>query len=31
IARLCGFGNQDYFSRAFKKRYGLPPVQWRNN
>ena len=29
IAMGCGYPNQLHFSRAFKKRYGLPPRQWR--
>lgn len=30
ISRLCGFDNPHYFSRAFRKRYGISPSQWRN-
>ena len=29
IASSCGYPNQLHFSRAFKKRYGLSPRQWR--
>ena len=29
IAAVCGYPNQLHFSRAFKKRYGLSPRQWR--
>ncbi len=29
IAALCGYANQLHFSRAFKKRYGLSPREWR--
>lgn len=29
IARRCGYPNQLHFSRAFKKRYGLSPREWR--
>lgn len=29
IAALCGYPNQLHFSHAFKKRYGLPPREWR--
>ena len=29
IAEACGFGDVYYFSRAFKKRTGLPPGQYR--
>ena len=29
IARRCGYPNQLHFSQAFKKRYGLPPREWR--
>ena len=29
IARQCGYPNQLHFSQAFKKRYGLPPREWR--
>lgn len=29
IAALCGYPNQLHFSRAFKKRYGVCPRQWR--
>lgn len=29
IAAACGYPNQLHFSRAFKKRYGLSPREWR--
>ena len=29
IAQLCGYPNQLHFSRAFKKRYGVSPREWR--
>ena len=29
IAAKCGYQNQLHFSRAFKKRYGVPPREWR--
>lgn len=29
IAFMCGYPNQLHFSRAFKKRYGLSPREWR--
>ncbi|MEY8389152.1 AraC family transcriptional regulator [Oscillospiraceae bacterium 38-13] len=29
IAARCGYPNQLHFSRAFKKRYGLSPREWR--
>ncbi len=29
ISALCGYPNQLHFSRAFKKRYGVSPRQWR--
>ncbi len=29
IAAMCGYPNQLHFSRAFKKRYGAPPREWR--
>ncbi len=31
IAYACGFSDEKYFSRAFKKRYGYPPSKLRNN
>lgn len=31
IAFACGFEDEKYFSRAFKKKYGYPPSQLRNN
>ncbi|MCI8400316.1 MAG: AraC family transcriptional regulator [Oscillibacter sp.] len=30
IAAACGYPNQLHFSRAFKKRYGASPREWRN-
>ena len=30
ISALCGYPNQLHFSRAFKKRYGVSPRQWRD-
>lgn len=30
IAAMCGYANQLHFSRAFKKRYGLSPREWRS-
>ena len=29
IAARCGYPNQLHFSRAFKKRYGISPREWR--
>lgn len=29
VASICGFRDPLYFSRAFSKRHGLPPGQWR--
>ena len=29
IASACGYPNQLHFSRAFKKRYGVSPREWR--
>ena len=29
IAAQCGYPNQLHFTRAFHKRYGLPPREWR--
>lgn len=29
IAAQCGYPNQLHFSRAFKKRYGISPREWR--
>ena len=29
IARQCGYPHQLHFAQAFKKRYGLPPREWR--
>ena len=31
IAVRCGYPNQLHFSQAFKKRYGLPPREWRKS
>ncbi|MBR2353843.1 MAG: helix-turn-helix transcriptional regulator [Clostridia bacterium] len=31
IALSCGFTDEKYFSRAFKKKYGYPPSQLRNH
>ena len=31
IAQLCGYPNQLHFSRAFKKRYGVSPREWRRD
>ncbi len=30
IAAMCGFCNLHYFSRCFKKRFGLSPTQWKS-
>ncbi len=29
VAERFGFGNEFYFSRFFRRHYGLPPSQWR--
>jgi AraC family L-rhamnose operon regulatory protein RhaS len=29
IADACGFGNLQYFIRAFRRKYGMPPGRWR--
>ena len=29
IAQLCGFENSNYFSTAFKKRFGVSPTEYR--
>ena len=29
IAASCGYVNQLHFSRAFRKRYGTSPREWR--
>ena len=29
ISQMCGYPNQLHFSRAFKKRYGVSPREWR--
>ncbi len=31
ISFLCGFSDEKYFSRAFRKKYGYPPSQLRNH
>jgi len=31
VAHACGFENQQYFCRAFKQRYCLPPSAWRSD
>lgn len=31
IAKSCGYWDQLYFSRAFSKRYGESPTQWRRS
>ena len=31
ISFVCGFTDEKYFSRAFKKRYGCSPSQLKNN
>ncbi len=30
VAYACGFEQPDYFCTAFRRRYGLPPGEWRN-
>ncbi len=30
VAEACGFSNIEYFSKTFKKYYGLPPKEWRH-
>ncbi len=30
IAREIGYDSEAAFSRAFSKRYGIPPTKWRN-
>jgi len=30
ISVMCGYRDQLHFSRAFKQKYGLSPVQWKN-
>ena len=30
VSALCGYPNQLHFSRAFKKRYGISPREWRS-
>ena len=29
IAQLCGFGDPNYFSKQFKRHYGIPPQQYQ--
>ena len=29
ICEICGFSDSNYFSRVFKKTYGMPPSQFR--
>ena len=29
IAFECGFSDQNYFTRIFRKKYGIPPAQFR--
>ena len=31
IASLCGFADYNYFSRVFKKKYGISPITIRKN
>ncbi|MES2308612.1 MAG: AraC family transcriptional regulator [Verrucomicrobiota bacterium] len=31
IASSCGFQGDHYFNRTFRKRFGMPPGQWRKN
>ncbi|MCI8650648.1 MAG: AraC family transcriptional regulator [Anaerotruncus sp.] len=30
VSAMCGYPNQLHFSRAFKKRYGISPREWRS-
>ncbi|MCB0581082.1 MAG: helix-turn-helix domain-containing protein [Phaeodactylibacter sp.] len=30
VARECGFADQAYFSRVFKREYGMPPTRYRS-
>lgn len=30
IAEVCGYANEQYFSIAFKKKFSIPPGEWRN-
>ncbi len=30
VAESCGFANTGYFSKAFKKHFGMSPKEWRN-
>jgi AraC-like DNA-binding protein len=30
VAARWGFSNPSHFSRAFRERYGMSPVQWRS-
>lgn len=31
IAETVGYQNVEHFTRLFKKKYGMTPVQFRNN
>ena len=31
VAQECGFGEQNYFSRIFRKQFGITPSQYRDN
>jgi AraC-like DNA-binding protein len=31
ISDACGFSDEKYFSRAFKKVYGYPPSHFKSN
>ena len=30
ISQNCGFVDSNYYSRYFKKKYGITPLQYRN-